>query len=219
MIELPCFIINFKTYEKGTGSKAFGIIKEIERVARRTGKNIYVCPQYTDIRTLRKRTNEVKILAQHVDPISYGSHTGHVLPEAVKEAGAIGTLLNHSERKMKYEEIKQATERARGVGLDVIVDVEKPSEIRRIEKLEPDCIGIEPPELIGGNVSVSTARPEIIEESVKKTDIPVICGAGIKTQKDVEKALELGAKGILIASGVIKSSDPYKTTKELVRPL
>lgn len=219
MIELPAFIINFKTYRKGVGSKAVEIAKKVDKAAQETGRNIYICPHPTDVRRISKETDNVEILAQHLDPINYGSHTGHILPEALKEAGAVGTLLNHSERKLKYPQLKEAAARAREIGLGLIIDVEEPSKIGEMEKLRPDCIGIEPPELIGGDVSVSTARPEIIEKSVGRTDIPILCGAGVKAPEDVKKALELGARGILIASGILKSEDPYKTTKKLVKPL
>lgn len=219
MIRLPCFIINFKTYRKGTGVEALKIAKEIDKVAKATQKNIYVCPQSTDVREIKQETDQLGVLAQHVDPVGYGSNTGHILPESLKKAGATGTLLNHSEKKLKFEKLKKASERAKKAELDLIIDVERPSEIKKIEKLGPDCIGIEPPGLIGGDISVSEAKPELIEKSVEKTEIPIICGAGIKTQEDVEKALELGSKGILIASGIIKAPDPYRATKKLVKPL
>ena len=51
------------------------------------------------------------------------------------------------------------------------------------------------------------------------TGIPVLCGAGVKTRADVEKAMELGAAGILLASGVVKAEDPGAVLTELVRGL
>jgi len=44
----------------------------------------------------------------------------------------------------------------------------------------------------------------------------VLCGAGVKTGKDVKRALELGAVGVLLASGVVKSKDPKKALQDLV---
>ena len=40
--------------------------------------------------------------------------------------------------------------------------------------------------------------------------IKVLVGAGIKTRKDIEKSLALGAKGILVASGIIKAKNKEK---------
>ena len=83
-------------------------------------------------------------------------------------------------------------------------------------------MAVEPPELIGGNVSVSKAKPEIIEKSVEKVkeitgDVKVLCGAGIKNREDVAKAIELGSDGILLASGIVKAKDAYAACEEIFR--
>ncbi|MBN1275633.1 alpha-hydroxy-acid oxidizing protein, partial [Candidatus Woesearchaeota archaeon] len=75
----------------------------------------------------------------------------------------------------------------------------------------PDFIAMEPPELIGGEVSVSEARPGLIGETVAAVravaDVPVLVGAGVKDGEDVRKACSLGAEGVLVASGVTKAGD------------
>jgi triosephosphate isomerase len=81
-------------------------------------------------------------------------------------------------------------------------------------------LAIEPPELIGKGVAVSKANPSIIKDSVQvvkqiSSTVRILCGAGIVDKYDVEKALELGAEGILISSGVIKSSSWYNKILEL----
>ena len=48
---------------------------------------------------------------------------------------------------------------------------------------------------------------ELVREINKK--VTVICGAGISQSEDVSAALGLGAQGVLVASGVVKSRDPY----------
>ena len=88
----------------------------------------------------------------------------------------------------------------------------------------PDFIAVEPPELIGGDVSVTKANPFIIEDTVNSVKdvnkkISVLCGAGVKTGEDVAKALELGADGVLLASGVVKSKDPKATLLDLIKHL
>jgi triosephosphate isomerase len=81
--------------------------------------------------------------------------------------------------------------------------------------MKPDYIAVEPRELIGGKISVSQARPELISDTVKAVKTKVLCGAGINTRQDVKKALKLGAKGVLVASAVAKSKNPGKVLKEL----
>jgi len=87
------------------------------------------------------------------------------------------------------------------------------NSIREILKIE--YIAYEPPELIGGDISVSEAKPEIIERITSKVD-NLLVGAGIKKKEDVKRSLELGAKGILVASGVVKAKNPYKILEEFV---
>ena len=46
--------------------------------------------------------------------------------------------------------------------------------------------------------------------------VRVLCGAGVKNGKDVAKALELGAEGVLLASGVTKAGDVHAVLADLV---
>jgi len=57
---------------------------------------------------------ELPVFAQHVDPIKPGNATGHILAEAVKEAGAVGTLINHAEKQLKLSEIEAIISLTRG---------------------------------------------------------------------------------------------------------
>ena len=47
-------------------------------------------------------------------------------------------------------------------------------------------------------------------------NIPVLCGAGISTGEDMKAALELGAEGVLLASGIIKADDQKQALIDLV---
>ena len=218
MKELPLILINFKTYLQATGEKAILLGKVCEEVQSETGIAVGAVPEEEDLSALAKLS--IPVYSQHVDPVRPGSHTGHVLPEAVKAHGGVGTLLNHSERRLEEDVIKKTLKRCKEAGLKVILCVENPSEAAKYGLLGPDMIAIEPPELIGGDVSVSTAEPEIITdtiEALKGTDIPVLCGAGVKTQEDVAKARELGAVGILVASGIVKAKDPKKVLLDMAK--
>jgi len=211
-------IVNFKTYEEGTGKRGIELASVIEEVSKGGGTEIAIAVQPTDIRTLAENVH-IPIFSQHVDPITYGKHTGWILPESVKEAGAKGTLLNHSERRISFEIIKRSIERCREIGLQTVVCADTPETVKKIARLEPDLIAIEPPELIGGEVPVSKAKPELIIRSVEEArpfGIPVLCGAGIKTGEDVRKAKELGVRGIIVASGVVKSENPKEAIKNLL---
>lgn len=220
-MKLPALIVNFKSYRKGIGKKAFELSKVCEKVSKSTGVNIAVVPQFTDLRMISKDI-DVEVFSQHIDPVNYGSNTGHVLPEAVKKSGASGTLLNHSERRIDQVDIEKGIKRAKELDMETLVCVQNVEEAEKVSNLKPDYIAYEPPELIGGDISVSQSKPDILRRAVKKIksidkSIEVLTGAGIKTSQDVKKALELGTKGVLVASGIIKADKPKKALKELVK--
>jgi len=198
-------VVNFKTYMEATGKRAIELAKVAEDVSRETGVTIIVAPQFTDIEPVSK-TVDIPVFSQHMDAVKPGAHTGHVLAEAVKSAGADGSLLNHSERRINPPEIAESVKLCAEADLRSLVCV-------GIAKMMPDMIAIEPPELIGTGISVSKARPELITESVNEIRrlnrrVKVLCGAGVTSAEDVSKALELGSEGVLVASGIVKSKDP-----------
>lgn len=212
-------ITNFKTYESATGEAAMKLGKIHEEVAKATGADIRVAVQPVDLAWL-SHTLSIPVYAQHVDPIGYGGHTGHILPENIKQARAVGTLLNHSERRLTREVLAASIKRAKEVGLQVIVCAKDPEEGASFLEFEPDLIAVEPPELIGGDISVSTAQPDIIKNAAKLIGSDkLLVGAGVKNGKDVRIAIELGARGVLLASGVTMAKDPKAVLMDLVSGL
>ena len=155
IVDYPLILLNLKTYEQSMGQKAIDFARIAERVNEKTGISIAVAPQLIDIAAVTV-SSETPVFAQHIDPVTYGKYTGHVLPEAVEEAGAYGTLLNHSERQIPLEQIEGAIKRAREVDLVTVVCADTVETAKRIALLGPDAIAIEPPELIGSGISVST---------------------------------------------------------------
>jgi triosephosphate isomerase len=163
----------------------------------------------------------IPVLAQHVDGLDAGARTGYVLPEAVLAAGGRGSLLNHSEHRLAPAEVAEATDRLRALGLTVVVCAQDVDDARRLAGVRPDYLAVEPPELIGGERSVSMARPEVISGSVAAVRkvapaTRVLCGAGVHTSRDVRRALELGSHGVLVASAVTRAVDPEAALAELL---
>ncbi len=217
----PILFLNFKTYKEGTGSNSVKLAKIAEKAAEETGSKIILVVQAIDLHNVVASTG-LPVFAQHIDPVQFGSNTGKILPEAVKAAGAEGTITNHAEDKQSNEFIEGCIKRAKEAGLKIMVCAENVDRAEQIASMaeKPDFIAIEPPELIGGNVSVSAAKPEAISGAVeaihKIAPIPVITGAGIKTTEDVKKAIELGTVGVFVASGIIKATDQEKAIRDLV---
>jgi len=218
LIKYPLILINFKTYEESQGKRALALAKVAEKVGKEYGVCIAVAPQYVDIPLIAKKMS-VPVFAQHVDPEMPGSHTGHVTPESVKEAGACGSLINHSEHRLRADVIEGTVNRCNSLGLITCVCANTPVVGKGLAALNPDMIAVEPPELIGSGISVSRAKPEVITNSVNlikavNPNIRVLCGAGVTTGEDVSTALKLGSKGILVASGVVKAKDPEAVLRE-----
>ncbi|MBX5326296.1 MAG: triose-phosphate isomerase [Candidatus Bathyarchaeia archaeon] len=217
-IQTPLILVNFKTYLEGTGKKALELAKKAEKVHLETHVSFGLAPQYSDIPTLAKAVS-IPIFAQHVDFEKPGSFTGFVLPEAVKEAGAVGTLINHSEHRLKLADIDAAITRARETGLISCVCSNNAKVSAAVAALQPDIIAIEPPELIGTGIPVSKAKPEVVSGTVElvrriNREVIILCGAGITKGEDVAAALRLGTVGVLVASGVVKAKDPYMVMRE-----
>jgi triosephosphate isomerase len=220
-INLPIIIINLKTYEKGTGEAALQLAKIAEQVSHETGVCIALAPQFTDLTTLTKEVN-LPVFAQHMDPILPGSHTGHILPEAVKATGAVGTLINHSEHRLPLPTIQRTVDRAEEVGLLSLVCADTPERTSQVAAFKPDMVAIEPPELIGTGIPVSKAKPEIVVNAVRlvrqqDSKVILLCGAGITKGEDVTAALTLGSQGVLLASGVVKAPNRRKAILDLVK--
>lgn len=219
----PVIIVNFKTYLESTGKRAVELAKKAEKVYHETSISVGVAPQLADLSAVAQAV-EIPVFAQHIDPIKPGGYTGHVLAEAVKEAGAIGTLINHSERRLKLSDIDEIVKLAREKGLMSVVCANNPSTSVAVSSLNPDLVAIEPPELIGTGIPVSKAQPEIVSGTVQlvrevNKKITILCGAGISHGEDVSAALKLGTQGVLVASGIVKAKDPYAIILEFAEAM
>ena len=216
----PIVILNFKTYLESTGNNALKLAMASEIVAEETGVNIIIAPQSPDIYRL---TNEVKIpvFAQHVDAVNAGGHTGSSLIECIQEAGAVGCLVNHSEQRMKLADMDMVVKKLREKNMVSVLCTNNIETSAAASTLKPDFVAIEPPELIGSGIPVSKAEPEIVEGTVDiiheiNPKISVLCGAGISTGEDMMAAMDLGAEGVLLASGIIMAKDPKEALLNLV---
>lgn len=222
-VRAPFILVNFKTYLEATGTKAVGLAKLAEEVTHECDVCIAVAPQFADIYRMAQEV-DIPIFAQHMDSVKPGSFTGHVLPESIREAGATGTLINHSERRLKLADIDTSITRAHEVELLSLVCANNATVSAAASALKPDMIAAEPPELIGTGIPVSKAKPEVVAGTVElvkriNPEVVVLCGAGITRGEDVAAALRLGAEGVLVASGVVKAKDPYKVLLEFAKAI
>jgi triosephosphate isomerase len=212
--------VNFKTYKESSGGRVFDLLSNVEVAGREAGVKVVAVVQASDIREATLASS-LEIWAQHVDAVEYGAHTGSVLPEAVSVDGATGTFLNHSENKFRdKKDLESAILHCRKINLKTLIFAGDLEELELVLKFKPDFVAYEPPELVGSKTtSVAEAKPEVIAQAVElahKARIPLIVGAGIKSQKDVRISVSLGADGVAVASDIVKAKDPKKETLELL---
>ena len=216
-------VINFKAYES-----AFNIALT-ENLAREASKissslGIRVILAVPSVLAMKLKELHEDIYLEHVDPVDFGAHTGRIPPASLKMLGIKGSIINHSEHKLILREVHKVIKTLNDAGIESIACGDTPSEVSALAYMDPTMIAVEPPELIGTGISVSKARPEVITESLEAIkrvgkDLPLLAGAGITSEADVRRAIELGAKGVLVASAVMKAKDPIKVMRSLAEPL
>ncbi|HEY7695412.1 MAG TPA: triose-phosphate isomerase [Nitrososphaeraceae archaeon] len=211
-------VINLKNYDEISGENSLKIAQEAMKVSQLNRKEIIIAPPTSSIMALAEIN--LPIISQHVDDAALGATTGFTIPEIIKSHGAIGSIINHSEHKIEHARVSNLVIRLRELDMISIVCADDLQEVEALSQFSPDYLAIEPPELIGKGIAVSKANPSIITDSVQVVKrispmVKVLCGAGIVDKTDVQKALQLGAEGILISSGVVKSGSWYDKILEL----
>jgi triosephosphate isomerase len=211
--------VNYKTYEEGSGDKAIALTKILEEVAHESQVKIIPVVQIIDAEVV-VASSALEVWIQHVDPLTYGAHTGWTLPEEAARIGVAGVFLNHSEHKFdSFDALYTANEKAMSANLKTLIFAGTLDELKKITELAPTYVAYEPPELVGSTTtSVARAQPDIISkafEIARSTGEPLIVGAGVSSMADVKKSLELGAVGVAVATAIVKAADPKKALLDL----
>ena len=215
----PLVVVNFKTYATASAEAAEGLLYAMEAVANGPATVVAAVSAF-DLALLAQRSESVHVWSQHLDPVGLGGFTGWLEPQTAIARGATGSLINHAEHKVELDHVKRLLELL-PEGFPVCACAADVAEARALAKLNPTYIAVEPPELIGGDISVTTADPSIVTDTVAAVkavnpSVRVLCGAGVKNGADVAKAIELGAEGVLLASGVTKATDVQAVLSDLV---
>lgn len=219
----PIVILNYKTYLESSGEKALELAQALKSASEESGITMVAAPQAADIYRIQDQIS-LPLFAQHIDPITPGGHTGSNLIETLIEAGISGSLINHSENRMKLADIDEIIQLCKKNDIESCVCTNNIATSKAIATFNPDAVAVEPPELIGSGIPVSQAQPEVVEDSVKgvksiSKKIKVLCGAGISTGDDMKAAMDLGADGVLLASGIVKAQNPKEALLDLVSKL
>jgi len=222
-MRVPVLIINMKAYPELLNGGAVKLAKAAEKVARELGASIIVAPPHTYLRQVVEAVG-IPVYAQSADPVDPGARTGHIPLEFVKDAGAAGVIINHSEHRLLLNDIAYLVGKAKALNLETVVCAPDPPSSAAAAALYPTAVAMEPPELIGTGRSVSRTKPDVVVETVNAVrrvngEVKVITGAGIEDYNDVAKALELGTVGVLVASAIVRAKDWEAKITELAKPL
>ncbi len=209
-------LVNFKVYEESFGDGAMKLAKICRKVAEKSG--VMILPVVTPFDADRiKKEAGTEVLIQTVEGSRKGAFTGSISTVQAQALGVWGSLLNHSERRMPPGTIRSIL-KSWPKNFVSVVCLQTLGQCEGWAKnIKPDYIAYEPRELIGSKTkSVATEKAEVIKKIVKKySKIPVLVGAGIHSVEDVRISLDCGAKGILVASDVVKAKNPEKELTEL----
>jgi len=219
----PLICVNFKTHPKAFGDGAKKLAAIMNSISKEYNVRIVAAVSAFDLSSISSECQGLEVWSQHLDAIEVGSNTGSLLPQNAQYHGAKGTLLNHAENQISLEKIEK-TLKLIPENLLTCVCASDVEQARKIAALGPDMIAVEPPELIGGDISVTTADPDIIRNTVQavksvNSNVEILTGAGVKNGTDVKMAIELGTIGVLLASGVTKAEDPEEVLRDLCASL
>jgi len=212
-------VLNYKSYLSGLGERGVEIARYAELVSKEYGLSVILAVPFTMISVISSKV-EIPVFAQHADPLRPGRGTGYVTPAELRVAGARGSLINHSERRVDLASMQASIELLHEEGLEALACADTPRAALAVSMLEPDMVAVEPPELIGTGLSVSKAKPEVVKSSVallrsRGYDRPILVGAGVSGWEDAYRSVELGADGVLVSSAVMASDSPLDKIREI----
>ncbi len=203
-----------KTYKETTSNEGIKKLSSVKKVSEEFNIPIIAVAQATEIYRIKKEL-DIEVWAQHIDPIDPGRNTGWISPFSVKEAGATGVLINHSEHKLKEEVILETIKKARQYNLKTLLIGQTVEMVKRFDSYDIDYLSFEKEDLIASTISMIDQQEETIKSLVKTIKHPLIIGAGINDGEDARKSKAAGAAGILMATYFIQASDPEQKLKEL----
>jgi indole-3-glycerol phosphate synthase len=188
-------LILAKAYEKG-GAKAISVITE-EKFFK--GSLEYLASIRTETKLPLLRKDFI------FDPIQI---------EEAKAFGADIVLLISS--ILKEDELSELIKYTKKLNLSSLVEIHDEEDLEKALKAGAEILGI-------NNRNLSTLKVNI-EQSLKifpliPKHIPVIAESGYNKTEEIKKIKEMGFKGVLIGTSLVKSLDPEKKLREFLEAL
>ncbi|MGA9397484.1 MAG: triose-phosphate isomerase [Anaerolineaceae bacterium] len=214
----PFFEIGPKAYIYG--ARLLELARHADDASRKYDVRIIFTPQTVDIPLLAREMRNVMVFAQHMDALSVGRGMGAVLPEAIREAGAVGVMLNHVEHRIPHDLLERTIRRADQVGLATIACADTLEEAALIARMQPNVVLVESPGMIEAGGRNEQAKAEIarVNQAVwdVNPEIRVLHGAGIQSGQDVYDVIAAGAQAAGSTSGILLAKDPVAMLDEMI---
>lgn len=204
-------VINLKNYHAG---------KEVLRFCKQLQSNlkkVIVCPPLLQLQEVKQNTT-LSVFSQVVSSFNKTNTTGHVTLDSLQNIGVAGSIINHSEHRISFNDISVIVREAKKIGVKIIVCVANLREAKKVLALKPWAIAFEDPKLIGSGKSITEYRSKEVKEFAllfRCSSVIPLCGAGISSPEDYKAALDLGCKGVLVASALAKSKKPDMFLKSI----
>ena len=189
----PFFEIGPKNYL--VGDAVIDLARIADEASVKYGINVIFPTPYADIRAVAEKTKNLYVFAPHMDCAPIGRGLANVLPESIKAAGAVGAMLNHSERPLEVSELCKTVARARELDLMTIVCADTIAEAKAVASTGPDMMVVEPVDLIGTGQACDLTYVKASIDAVRSVDpeIGVLVGGGVAGGKDVYDIIMAGA--------------------------
>lgn len=215
-LKTPFFEVGVKNYIYGDDVLELAIAAD--KAAKKYDIDVIFMVPYTEIRRVRENTDRILVFAPYMDTLRPGRGVADVLPEALKAAGAQGVMVNHVERPMSLQQVRQTIERAKELDLLTFACADTIAETKAIAMLGPDIINPEEADMIGsGNISgmgYVTATIDAVKEI--NPDILVEQAAGISNGQQVYDYIYAGSEAAGAASGIVGADDPIAMVDEMI---
>ena len=217
-IRVPYFEIGTKNYVWGDKLLEYAIAAD--KAAEKYDIDVLFIVPALEVRRVAENTKNLKVFCTYMDTLRPGRGCADILPEGVKDAGAIGVMINHCEKPMSLPQIKATIDRANELDMLVFACADSVAETKAIAELHPDIINPEPSELIGGSgggVSDMGYVMEVIRE-IRKIDENILIeqAAGITNGQQVYDFIMAGSEAAGAASGIMNAEDPIAMIDEMI---
>jgi indole-3-glycerol phosphate synthase len=135
-------------------------------------------------------------------------------PYQIDEARVVGadaTLLIVA--ALEQDDLKRLHDHAKGLGLDVLVEVHNDEELERALAIGSDMIGVNNRDL--RTFAVDLATTERLAAKVSDADVVLVAESGISSVEDVERLARAGAAGFLVGESLMRQADPGQALRTL----